>query len=97
MPIDDQMLIEAVRQRLLEEFKKKGGDAHAIVNNVYGSPMAGGSGIMGALGGEGAGDSPDPRGDEDYFVDIIRKNIDANDPSQGWSKNVHRYKKKVKT
>lgn len=97
MPIDDQMLIEAVRQRILDEISKKGGDASAIVNNVYGSPMAGGQGIMGALGGEGAGDSPDPRGDEDYFVDILRENLDPENPGAGWKKKVHRYKKKVGT
>lgn len=97
MPIDDQMLIEAVRQRLLEELKG-GGGAKGIVNNVYGSPMAGGSGIMGALGGESAGDSPDPRGeDADYFVDIMREAIDPENPQVGWKKSVHRYKKKSQT
>ncbi len=92
--IDDQMLIQAVRERLMDELKKKS-DAQSIVNNVYGSPMAGGQGVMGALGGEGGQGSPDPREDGDYFVDIMRENLDPNDPSKGWKKNVHRYKKKV--
>lgn len=95
--IDDQMLIQAVRERLMDELKKKS-DAQSIVNNVYGSPMAGGQGIMGALGGEGGQDSPDPRGDDaDYFVDIMRENLDPENPGAGWKKKVHRYKKKAVT
>lgn len=109
--IDEAQLVKAMRRRLLDEIQtRKDRDAEKIVNNIYGSSMAGGGGIMDRLGGSDPGSS-DPRADRDYFVDILRQNyepgeeVDVMDPdsgqrikkklnSGGWQKLVHRYEKK---
>ncbi len=87
--VDDNALIQAMRQRLLEEIRAKREAANVINNNVYGggTPAAG-------IGAE-AGGMSDPDG-SDYMVDIIRENIDPADPKKGWKKQVHRYKQPKK-
>ncbi len=90
-PIEDPMIVQAIRERILDEIKHKHGDAHSIVNNVYGGSLGhpGGGGVMAGLGGENSPDSVDPR--EQYFVDILKENLDPNDPKKGWKKSVRRY------
>jgi len=97
--LNEKMLVQAMRERILDEIKRRNSDSHSIVNNVYGSSTAGKPGIMGALGGESSDSASDPRGDHDYFVDILRENLDPEDPKKGWKKSVHRYvqPKKKKT
>lgn len=104
--INDEMLVRAMRKRLLDEISRRG-EAEKIVNNVYGGPVGGG--VMDQMGAE----SPDD--DQSYFVDILRENYEPGDSAQvtdpetgekvsrvlpkgGWGKYVHRFsqpKKKV--
>lgn len=87
--VDDAALIAAVRRRLLQEIEHRR-EAAGVVNNVYGGSGGGVSGMM------APGDSASPD-DQDYFVDIMREDLDK-DPEtgkpRGWSKKVHRYAKK---
>lgn len=97
-PLDDSMLIQAARQRVLDQLRAKS-EAASIINNVYGGGSDGG-GVMGGMHDA----APSGGDDRDYFVDILRENLNPEDPSQGWKKSVHRYaqpkgdksKKKVK-
>ncbi len=91
--LDDAVLVKAMRQRVLDEIQRRGAEHH-ITNNVYGSGHSGGQGVQAALGGEGGQGSADPRSDDEYFVDILRQNLDPEDPKKGWEKKVHRYVKK---
>jgi hypothetical protein len=86
----NQQLQEAIRRRLLEEVEGKRGGAASVVNNVYGSAGGGGQGggLMDSWGGGG--------GEErDYFVDILREDLDeineATGKPKGWRKKVHRF------
>lgn len=105
--INDQMLIQAARKRLLAELG--GGGGSHIENNIYGAPglgggeaQAGGGGLFDSLSGADKGGGEDPF---DYFVDIARQNVDAgqmnpfSDPdnpevfdNSGWAKRVHRFR-----
>lgn len=95
--INDAILLQAIRRRLLDEIQQGGGGSEAaqIINNVYGSAPSGFNGITEGLaaGGEGADDP------YEYFVNISREDrFDPNDPDGkrklGWDKTVHRYRKK---
>jgi hypothetical protein len=104
---DDDVLLAAIRKRLLREIEREnearqaggggggGGGASSIVNNVYGGSLGGG--VAGQLG-NAQEMTPEER---DYFVDIARQNVPEGDeemPHGGWRKSVHRYtqdKKKV--
>jgi hypothetical protein len=95
--INDAMLIQAMRRRVMEEIGDRGGRGASVVNNnVYGGGL--GSGGNGGIGG---GDTTDPS-DRDYFVDIMREDLPELNPltgkPKGWKKSVHRFstgKKKV--
>lgn len=90
------MLRDAIRERLLSEVKKPR-DYEKIVNNVYGGDVAS-SKNQGLGGGVMADMSPD---DRDYFVDIVREDLDPTQINEktkkpygkGWRKEVHRYTK----
>lgn len=103
--LTDADLVKAIRQRMLDDIRKKA-DAERIVNNIYGGPVAGG-GVMDQMGGGASGGSPSPE-DRDYFVDIMRQDYDPGDEAMvidpttgekipqklargGWSKRVHRF------
>ncbi len=83
--INDEMLIQAMRKRLLDQIAAQGGGSQSVVNNVYGG------GISEA---QGAGGGPDPS-DRDYFVDIMREDLPeinaATGKPKGWKKSVHRF------
>lgn len=86
--IDDNVLLQAIRQRMLDEIKAKREAAAIINNNLYGQGGGGPSGIQAGMhdaAPSGGGD------DRDYFVDILRENIDPENPSLGWKKTVHRH------
>lgn len=92
--INDAMLVQAMRRRLMDEISERGGRASSVVNNnVYGGGLRD--------GGMGAGPMDDGGSDRDYFVDILKEDLET-DPetgkSKGWRKKVHRFstpKKKV--
>ena len=98
-PLDDQILLNAVRQRVLDDLNRRE-QQQQIVNNVYGGggegkghvPMRGVAEQLGDMGEE------DPY---DYFVDITRRDLDEMNPHtgkpSGWTKNVHRFRKKKVT
>lgn len=75
-----QQMLRRIRQRMLESVKEK---------------AAAGGGHAEGPGGMMEHMSPE---DSDYFVDITRKDLPDVNPltgkPEGWSKNVHRYKKK---
>lgn len=98
--ITDAMLIAAARKRLLDEIGQGRGGG-AITNNVYGGgiPSGDGGGMLG-----GSGPSAIAPEDRDYFVDILREELQPGDlvdgepmTRPGWRKKVHRWsgKKKV--
>lgn len=82
--INDAMLVQAMRRRVLEDIRQRGGGGSVINNNVYGGGV--GSGI-------GGGDI-DPA-DREYFVDIVREDLpelnEATGKPKGWKKKVHRF------
>ncbi|HBR25982.1 MAG TPA: hypothetical protein DD732_02910 [Rhizobiales bacterium] len=86
--MNDAVLIQAVRKRLLDELRAKHGGGNQQHVNVYGGGGHDGGGVSGGMGGEAI--SPE---DRDYFVNIERR--DAVDPStgekNGWDKKVHRF------
>ncbi len=98
--INERMLIQAIRQRMLDDIHTKKEAQAVINNNVYGGHGGGDDGMHG--GGDGL---PSPGGihagmhdaaptagdDRDYFVDILRENLDPENPGKGWTKKVHRY------
>ena len=101
--VNDQMLIAAMRRKIMREIEREQGGATPIVNNVYG-------GHLGGIAGQQPAQGADMGDDYDYLVDIARENvepgdIDPSDPEgqrkfqrDGWFKRVHRYrvpKKKV--
>lgn len=96
-PLDDQLLVQAMRKRILDEINKREQQA-AIVNNVYGG---GGQpsqmhGVADQMTGMSEGEDP-----YDYFVDITRKDLPDINPATGkplgWEKSVHRHRKKKVT
>lgn len=91
-PINERMLIQAIRQRMLDDIRAKK-EAQAIINNnVYGG--RGGDEADSAAGGIRAGmhdAAPSGDDDRDYFVDILRENLDPENPNKGWRKKVHRF------
>lgn len=99
-PVDDNVLLQAIRQRMLDEIRAKKEAAAIINNNVYGGGGSMPSGIQAGMHDA----APSGDDDRDYFVDILRENLDPENPSAGWRKKVHRYaqpkgekpKKKVK-
>ena len=98
----NDMLRQAIRDRILSEVKKPR-DVDRIVNNVYGGSLTGSDknqGLGGGVTGEmSEGISPE---DRDYFVDILREDLDPTEINKktqkpygkGWRKEVHRYTKK---
>jgi len=95
----DDVLLQAVRKRLLGELSGKSGQSghsqmQKVINNVYGSsgaPDTGSGGLVGNMGSGagapvpgGAGGGDDPYS---YMVDIEREN----NPN-GWTKRVKRYR-----
>lgn len=96
--VNDDMLLAAIRRRLLEEIQAGGAgssEAAQIINNVYGSAPVGSNGIVEGMSGGGGGQ---PGGDDfEYMVDISRRDqFDPEDPTRkiGWDKSVHRHRKK---
>jgi len=87
--INDEVLLQAIRQRLRDEIKS-GGRASQITNNVYGGGVAQGGGVRDELGGEDGGGAG-----RDYFVDIMREDLpeinEATGKPKGWKKTVHRF------
>lgn len=89
-PVTDEVLLEAVRQRLLDEVRKQERMA-PVVNNVYGGHVPSSQGVAEQMGQPEA----DP-GLFDYFVDIERSPL--MNPATGtavegaWKKKVHRYR-----
>jgi len=94
--VTDEMLLQAIRKRLMEDIQRKEQQA-AIVNQIYGGAAGPARGVMGALGGAQQGEGVDP-GMFDYFVDITREDLPELNPETGkplgWKKSVHRYRKK---
>lgn len=93
--IDDDRLVQAVRQRLLRDLQAKN-EAHqvsnVINNNQYGGHGAGGGGgLMGAMNG-----APPPEDPSlfDYLVDIEKRDIPGEGGGKpvGWTKRVHRHR-----
>ena len=65
--VDDNALLAAVRQRILDEIGRKQ-EQQGIVNNIYG----GGGGHMPMRGvADQLGDAPEGEDPYDYFVDIM--------------------------
>lgn len=96
-PVTDEMILQALRKRLLEEAGGQRGQG-TIVNNVYGgSPFnqQGGAqkGVLEGLMSEGE-EGQDPF---EYFVDIARRDVTEGGEKVGWDKTVRRYRKKKDT
>lgn len=86
----ENVLRQAIQQRILEEIQRKEA-AHQVVNNVYGQSGAAAPhahGVSEQMGGM----SPE---DYDYLVDITRSDLPEINPAtkkpMGWKKTVHRY------
>lgn len=92
-PITEEMLLNAVRKRLLQELEREQQASSGVINNIYGGGLTGPS--RGGVFNQMADATTDP-GLYDYMVDIKRR--DVLDPESGepigWDKNVHRYRKK---
>lgn len=95
--VTDQMLLQAIRQRIMDQIASREQMA-PIINNVYGAgPSARSQGVSDMMSASGQ-DTPSSKGDKDpyeYMVDIQRRNIyDPEDPEKvvGWDKNVRRYR-----
>jgi hypothetical protein len=97
------MLRQAIRDRILSEVRSPR-DVEKVVNNVYGGPITGSGknqGLGGGVAGEMAGEDAMSPEDRDYFVDIMRQDLDPNEIDEetqkpygkGWRKKVHRYTK----
>lgn len=96
--INDNLLVSAMRKRILDEINKRE-QAHqaSVTNNVYGGSGEGShhkmSGVGDQLGQAHEGEDP-----YDYFVDITRKDLPDINPHTGkpagWEKSVHRHRKK---
>lgn len=95
MSVNDQMLLEAIRQKMLDDIKQKNA-ANAIYNIVGGSGSpSSGSGVGAAMGGLGPMSEAGADDPFDYLVDITRKDLDetnAQGKPKGWTKTVHRYR-----
>lgn len=93
----NKMLREAIRDRILNEVRKPR-DVERIVNNVYGGALTGSDKNQGLGGGVTGEMAPE---DRDYFVDILREDLDPTEINEktkkpygkGWRKEVHRYTK----
>ena len=95
--ISDQMLLQAIREKALNDIKAQHA-AQSIINNYgssgAGSPLGGSAGVGSAMSDAGSG-SPgeDPF---DYWVDITRKDLpeinEATGKPAGWEKSVHRHR-----
>ncbi len=90
MAISDDVLLEAVRKRILKQLEKEEGSAN-VTNNMYAGGMDNASHTGGVMSQLGSGQGEDPF---DYLVDIERD--DKRDPEtgkvMGWKKKVHRYR-----
>lgn len=95
--ISDDMLLQAIRQRILDQIEARQQMA-PIINNVYGSGPSGGmqgvADLMNKPGDQPEAEEvgPDPY---EYRVDIQRRNVyDPDDPEKmiGWNKSVNRYR-----
>ena len=100
-PITDAVLLEAIRQRMMDEIGKQH-ESNVINNLIGGSSDAlpatrgarGVSEFAGQATSSGAeGLSPE---DYDYLVDITREDLPEINPAtgkpMGWKKTVHRYR-----
>lgn len=97
--IDDNVLLAAVRQRILDDIGRKQ-ESQGIVNNIYGGGSPGGHIPMRGVSDQ-LGDAPEGEDPYDYFVDITRRDLDEVNPNTGkpagWKKSVHRHRKKKVT
>jgi hypothetical protein len=85
----NQMLRQAIRDRILSEVRKPR-EVDRVVNNVYGGPLTSdkNQGLGGGVTGEMAPE------DLDYLVDITREDLPELNPltgkPKGWKKTVVR-------
>lgn len=98
--INDQVLAHALKRRMMRDLEERGmGGATQITNNNIGSGGGGGGGGGGMMGG---GEMPEDPRDMQYFVDIVRENLEPGDEydtadgkrkatRNGWRKQVHRF------
>lgn len=102
--VNDDILLKAMRKRILDEINRREQASGSVINNVYG----GGGSHMPLRGvSDQLGSSPEGEDPYDYFVDITRRDLDEVNPATGkpagWKKSVHRHrqpkdaKKKVKS
>lgn len=88
--VNDAVLIQAVRKRLLDELRAKhagGGQQNQHVN-VYGGGGGNPGGMVGGMHDEAI--APE---DRDYFVNIDRRDVHHPETGEkiGWDKKVHRF------
>lgn len=101
--ISDEQIVAAIRRRLLDEVSQRSG-GQSITNNVYGGSVGGqpssgqGGGILDRFGGGQGGSGVSGPEDKDYFVDILREELQPGDvvdgqeiKRPGWRKKVHRF------
>ena len=101
-PITDAVLLEAIRQRMMDEIGKQ--RETNVINNLIGGgsdalPAVRGSRGVGEFVGQAnpssAGEGLSPE-DMDYLVDITREDLPGLNPDtgkpRGWKKTVHRYR-----
>lgn len=81
MATTDEILLRALRKRILKDMQKGEGQGSSIVNNLYGG------GSSHESGGPIGKDVLDP-GAFDYYVDIAKEA----DKDGNWKKKVHRYR-----
>lgn len=86
--VNDDVLLRAIRQRMLEDLRSPRQSAAPITNNVYGGGVGGG--VRDSMSDADLGGV-----DRDYFVDIVREDLpDINEATGkpiGWKKKVHRF------
>jgi hypothetical protein len=92
--VTDEMLIEALREKILREIQKEQ-NAQAITQNIYGP----GQQVQGIPERMQLGPQEElPEDLFDYFVDITREDLPEVNPVTskplGWKKSVHRYRTK---
>lgn len=99
-PITDAVLLEAMRQRLLDEISRR--QETNVINNLIGGSSDALPAVRGASGVSQYASPTSSAEDEidpalyDYFVDITREDLPDINPATGkpagWKKSVHRYR-----
>ena len=86
--ITEEILLQAIRKRLLEEIQGRR-ERRNVIQNIIG----GGGGMRGRVGQPPTQQQAIDPGMFDYYVDILKEDILGPEGKPiGWRKNVHRFR-----